>query len=351
MMTGMSEAREDVRPVLTVTPRGPRHRSRGAGQRARVGHAGPVAGDQWRSRRGLHLRHVLPGAGRCRRRRCGPARTTSSPWSCPAASVERLQGATLDFVTDASGEGGLVIVNPEHPSGADAAGPGPRCLGGSVRPAGPAGGVGPRGAGQSEHRRPRRPRRPGGRGGRVGVPPPQRGLPGLWDGQGHAVPGDRGHPPRGHPRVGQHRRRHRPRRRDQPLLRAGRTQPRPVPPGTAHRWCPIRHVGVRYVAERAVAPGGGDGLAGLALGGALDPSASDWPTAARPRTSAGGPSGEPRKPRRIDVDRVDGPGPTVDEPRHRRRRPSRGTEPPEPVRHLLPRRVRSAGTDGRLRRC
>ncbi|HUY66424.1 MAG TPA: NifU family protein [Acidimicrobiales bacterium] len=33
----------------------------------------------------------------------------------PGASAERLQGATLDFITDASGEDGLVIVNPNTP--------------------------------------------------------------------------------------------------------------------------------------------------------------------------------------------------------------------------------------------
>jgi Fe/S biogenesis protein NfuA len=37
------------------------------------------------------------------------------PVVVPSASVDRLQGATLDFVTDASGEGGLVIVNPNSP--------------------------------------------------------------------------------------------------------------------------------------------------------------------------------------------------------------------------------------------
>jgi Fe/S biogenesis protein NfuA len=33
----------------------------------------------------------------------------------PSASVDRLQGATLDYSTDGSGEGGLVIVNPNTP--------------------------------------------------------------------------------------------------------------------------------------------------------------------------------------------------------------------------------------------
>ena len=37
------------------------------------------------------------------------------PVVVPGASVDRLQGATLDFVTDESGEGGLVIVNPNTP--------------------------------------------------------------------------------------------------------------------------------------------------------------------------------------------------------------------------------------------
>ncbi|MGH9080019.1 MAG: NifU family protein [Acidimicrobiales bacterium] len=37
------------------------------------------------------------------------------PVVVPGASVEKLRGATLDFATDASGEGGLVIVNPNTP--------------------------------------------------------------------------------------------------------------------------------------------------------------------------------------------------------------------------------------------
>ena len=37
------------------------------------------------------------------------------PVVVPEASVDRLRGATLDFATDASGEGGLVIVNPNTP--------------------------------------------------------------------------------------------------------------------------------------------------------------------------------------------------------------------------------------------
>ncbi|HLH28147.1 MAG TPA: NifU family protein [Acidimicrobiales bacterium] len=37
------------------------------------------------------------------------------PVVVPAASVDRLRGATLDFSSDPSGEGGLVIVNPNTP--------------------------------------------------------------------------------------------------------------------------------------------------------------------------------------------------------------------------------------------
>ena len=37
------------------------------------------------------------------------------PVVVPEASVARLRGATLDYSTDASGEGGLVIVNPNSP--------------------------------------------------------------------------------------------------------------------------------------------------------------------------------------------------------------------------------------------
>jgi Fe/S biogenesis protein NfuA len=37
------------------------------------------------------------------------------PLVVPAASVERMRGATLDEVDDAGGEGGLVIVNPNTP--------------------------------------------------------------------------------------------------------------------------------------------------------------------------------------------------------------------------------------------
>lgn len=37
------------------------------------------------------------------------------PVVIPQSSIDRIEGATLDFVTDADGEGGLVIVNPNTP--------------------------------------------------------------------------------------------------------------------------------------------------------------------------------------------------------------------------------------------
>ncbi len=66
------------------------------------------------------------------------------PVVVPQASVDRLQGATLDYVTDDSGEGGLVIVNPNTPPAPTLQGlaPGPDVD--LSRSPGPAGGGGPR---------------------------------------------------------------------------------------------------------------------------------------------------------------------------------------------------------------
>ncbi len=114
MMTGMSEDREDVRPVLTIT----------ADARATVlevlanesesealalwleisgEHDGAYAYD-------MYFQALADASG-------GDVvqHDDDLPVVVPQGSVERLQGATLDFVTDASGEGGLVIVNPNTP--------------------------------------------------------------------------------------------------------------------------------------------------------------------------------------------------------------------------------------------
>jgi Fe/S biogenesis protein NfuA len=114
MMTGMSEDREDVRPVLTIT---------GDAQAtvlevlANESESGSLA--LW-----LEISGESNGAYAYDMyfqafADAGPGDVVQEggelPVVIPQASVERLQGATLDFVTDASGEGGLVIVNPNTP--------------------------------------------------------------------------------------------------------------------------------------------------------------------------------------------------------------------------------------------
>jgi Fe/S biogenesis protein NfuA len=114
MMTGMSEDREDVRPVLTIT------------SEARATVLEVLANESESDSLALWLEingenngayaydmyfQSLADAG------AGDVVQEGEdlPVVVPQASVERLQGATLDFVTDASGEGGLVIVNPNTP--------------------------------------------------------------------------------------------------------------------------------------------------------------------------------------------------------------------------------------------
>jgi Fe/S biogenesis protein NfuA len=114
MMSGMSEDRLDVTPVLTVT----------SGARATVLEVLANESDP----ESLALWLEVSGVG-------GDAYTydmyfqalvdatdgdvvqhdDALPVVVPGDSVERLQGATLDFVTDADGEGGLVVVNPNRP--------------------------------------------------------------------------------------------------------------------------------------------------------------------------------------------------------------------------------------------
>jgi Fe/S biogenesis protein NfuA len=114
MMAGMSEAREDVRPVLTITPE------------ARTTVLEVLANEAESDKLALWLEisgeadgayaydmyfQALADAG------AGDVVQHGDDLSLvvPTATVERLQGATLDFVTDASGEGGLVIINPNTP--------------------------------------------------------------------------------------------------------------------------------------------------------------------------------------------------------------------------------------------
>ncbi len=114
MMTGMSEDREDVRPVLTIT----------GDAQATVLEV--LANESESGSLALWLEISGESNGAYAYDMYFQALADASPGDVvqegdelpvviPQASVERLQGATLDFVTDASGEGGLVIVNPNTP--------------------------------------------------------------------------------------------------------------------------------------------------------------------------------------------------------------------------------------------
>ena len=114
MMTGMSEDREDIAPVLTITPE-----ARATVLEVLANEAEPDALALWLEVSGeaggayaydMYFQAVAdagegdvvqPGDG--------------LPVVIPSTSVGKLQGASLDFVTDASGEGGLVVVNPNTP--------------------------------------------------------------------------------------------------------------------------------------------------------------------------------------------------------------------------------------------
>jgi Fe/S biogenesis protein NfuA len=114
MMTGMSEDREDIAPVLTITP----------GARATVlevlaNESEPDTLALWLEVSGeangayaydMFFQAVADAGS-------GDVVQTDDelPVVVPSSSVDKLQGATLDFVTDASGDGGLVIVNPNTP--------------------------------------------------------------------------------------------------------------------------------------------------------------------------------------------------------------------------------------------
>ncbi len=114
MMAGMSEDREDIRPVLGITPGA---RSTVLEVLAHESEADSLA--LWLEVSGerdgayaydMYFQVAADASG-------GDVvqHGDDFPVVIPAGSVDRLQGATLDFVVDASGEGGLVIVNPNTP--------------------------------------------------------------------------------------------------------------------------------------------------------------------------------------------------------------------------------------------
>jgi Fe/S biogenesis protein NfuA len=114
MMTGMSEDREDIAPVLTITPE-----ARATVLEVLANEAEPDSLALWLEVSGeaagayaydMYFQAVADaGEGDV------VQPDERLPVVIPSTSVGRLQGASLDFVTDASGEGGLVVVNPNTP--------------------------------------------------------------------------------------------------------------------------------------------------------------------------------------------------------------------------------------------
>ena len=114
MMTGMSEDREDIRPVLTIT----------SDARATVLEVLSSESESevlalWLEINGesngayaydMYFQALSDASG-------GDVvqQDDQMPVVIPQASVERLQGATLDLVAGADGESGLVIINPNTP--------------------------------------------------------------------------------------------------------------------------------------------------------------------------------------------------------------------------------------------
>jgi Fe/S biogenesis protein NfuA len=113
MMTGMSE-REDIRPILTITPE------------ARATVLEVLANESGSDTLALWLEINGENDGAYGYDMYFQALSDAStgdvvqhdddlPVVVPAASVDRLDGATLDYLTDPSGEAGLVIINPNTP--------------------------------------------------------------------------------------------------------------------------------------------------------------------------------------------------------------------------------------------
>ena len=115
MMSGMSEDREDIAPVLTIT------------DEARATVLEVLANESESETLALWLEVSGDTGGAYTYDMYFQSLADASagdvvqsddelPVVVPSAAVDRLQGATLDFVTDASGEGGLVVVNPNTPT-------------------------------------------------------------------------------------------------------------------------------------------------------------------------------------------------------------------------------------------
>ena len=121
MMTGMSEDREDIAPVLTITPE-----ARATVLEVLANEAESDTLALWLEVSGeadgayaydMYFQAIADaGAGDV------VQSDEQLPVVVPSSSVDKLQGATLDYVTDASGEGGLVVVNPNTPTAPTLAG-------------------------------------------------------------------------------------------------------------------------------------------------------------------------------------------------------------------------------------
>ncbi len=114
MMTGMTEDRGAVGPVLTITPE------------ARATVLDVLAAEQDPEALALWLEVSGAAAGTYTYDMYFQALADATPDDVvqpddglpvvvPGPSVDRLRGATLDLATDPSGDGGLVIVNPNTP--------------------------------------------------------------------------------------------------------------------------------------------------------------------------------------------------------------------------------------------
>jgi Fe/S biogenesis protein NfuA len=126
MMAGMSDAREDAPMVLTITPT------------AKATVVDVLANESESDTLALWLEVSGVSNGAYSYDMYFQALSDASggdivqeddalPVVIPQSSVDRIEGATLDFVTDAEGEGGLVIVNPNTPpppAASTAGGPG-----------------------------------------------------------------------------------------------------------------------------------------------------------------------------------------------------------------------------------
>jgi Fe/S biogenesis protein NfuA len=114
MMTGMSDDREDIRPVLTISSEARATVLEVLGNEPEADTLAlwlEVSGENNGAYAYDMYFQALADAG------VGDVvqHDDDLPVVVPSTSVDRLQGATLDFVTDESGEGGLVIVNPNTP--------------------------------------------------------------------------------------------------------------------------------------------------------------------------------------------------------------------------------------------